>query len=163
MKKYILDENSKLIDKIEDGDRLRILREKTANFLGKTFFWKIDFVKINYAELMLLSDMLTNSERLFLFAVLPYIGYSDNCIRYINGRQLRFSDFREIIEFKKSKIYGILSSLSGKVVIVKYNKKYFMNPWIATRGSRINKNLKNLFGEYFVLTKGKKWSEIKDE
>ncbi len=163
MEKFIIDKNGKILDKIEDGDRLRILRKKSLNLLNKTFFLKIDFVKINYAELMLLRGSLTKNECLFLFVIMPFTGYMDNCIRYRNGVPLDFCEFMEISEMSRSSMYRTLTSLSKKMIVLKNRKKYYMNPWIANRGSRINKSLKILFGDYFILTKGKKWSDIKDE
>lgn len=163
MEKFIIDKNGKILDKIENGDRLRILRKKSLILLNKTFSLKIGFVKINYDELMLSIGMLTNSERSFILVIIPFIGSSDNCIKYKNGVPLDFCDFMEISDFKRSMVFRLLHSLSKKMIILKNNERYYVNPWIANRGSRINKSLKILFGDYFVRTKGKKWSEIKDE
>jgi len=38
--------------------------------------------------------------------------------------------------------------------------QYFINPWIGSRGSKLNKVLRTMFKNYYIRTIGKKWSEL---
>jgi hypothetical protein len=42
------------------------------------------------------------------------------------------------------------------------NNQWFVNPWLFSRGSTINKVLKTMFQNYHIRTKGCRWKDLGD-
>ncbi len=104
-------------------------------------------------------------EKAFLYTIAPYVGYEDCCIKNINGKELDMDDFVGLSGMSRDKAYRTIKSLIGKDILYKgknsKNVQYFVNPWLFSRGTRVNKVLKRMFKNYRIRTKNNiKWSEL---
>jgi len=103
-------------------------------------------------------------EKAFLYAIAPYVGYEDCCIKYDNGKELNFNTLSDITGISTGKLSEVIKGLIDKDILYKgknsKNVQYFVNPWLFCKGNRINKVLKTMFKNYYIRTLGKKWSEL---
>jgi len=153
-----------------DGDRLIRRRSieayKQMKNDSESQEWNLEhFYKGNSDELKAIINELNVYEKAVLFSISPYVGYTDCCIRYENGKELTIEAMQEISGISKSKMYEVLSSLQEKDILYKgknsKNVQYFMNPYLFCKGPRINKVLKTMFKNYKIRIKnGKRLGEI---
>lgn len=131
--------------------------------------WKIEhFYRGNIEEICKVMKSLDVYEKAFLFAIAPYVGYEDCCLKYpSNGIELKFETLVDISGISRSKLSSVIAGLVEKDIIYKgknsNNIQYFVNPWLFCKGSRINKVLKTMFKNYSVQIKdGTLWKDLKE-
>ncbi len=125
------------------------------------------FYKGNIDELRKNMSNLDVYEKAFLFSIVPYIGYEDCCLKYDNGRELKFESLLEITGISRAKLQSVVNSLIEKDIIYKGKNsnaiQYFVNPWLFCKGNRINKVLRTMFKNYKIqVFDGTKWKDLKE-
>lgn len=134
----------------KNRNRKKFVNQNTSGYYNSLFD---TFTKVNVDEMRLLLGTLDVYECSFLFSVLPYVGYLDCKIRYDNGKPLYAKDFARLMPMSMSKIYKVISSLEEKCIICKYKGAFYVNPWIFSKGVKINRNLKGIFADYLIRSK----------
>lgn len=182
----IIDENGEIKDKIDcirivglnDGDR--VVRKKSIEHYkrkkeeeknnpcdDKRYINVVSdtFTKIGIRELKCILKELNVFEKAFILGCMPYVGYEDCRIKKSNGMPLGVDDFIYVCGISKSKVYDVISSLIDKHVLYKRKKNnkifYYICPWIAFRGIKLDSSLKDMFGEYEIRCKNMtKWKDL---
>lgn len=171
----VVDENGEIIEGrvaiLNEGDR--VVRRRSLEFLkGKEKRKPIhvgeyiniladNFVMCHLDELKLISEALDMYEKGMLMTVMPYVGYEDCCIKKGDGTPLNVNDFTKLTGLSKSKVYKIVASLIEKNILYKDKKGYFVNPWLFYKGTKLNKDLIYMFGEYEIRCKDMmKWIDL---
>jgi hypothetical protein len=165
-------ETGEIIDSINDGDR--VVRKQSIDYLKRKsnadakecLKWDLtNFMKMNIPEIHLWMSELSQSEKAFLFSIVPYVSY-DDCHLQINGVDVGTEDLVFITGLSRSLVYSTIDSLVAKDILYRgknsKNRQYFVNPWIFCKGNMINKVLKTMFKNYKVrVCGGKKWGDMK--
>ncbi|RPH40165.1 MAG: hypothetical protein EHM87_22795 [Burkholderiales bacterium] len=165
--RYILDvKTGKIVDELKEGDR--ILRKGSCDYLSETQEWVIEkFSKSGMDEIRKLMLDLNVNEKAYMFCVSVYVGYTDCCLKYDNGKILDIDDFIYMTKLSKSTVYNVLNSLRKKDIIFRGKNSqgdlYFMNPWLYCRGNRISNVLKTMFKNYKIRVINKRWGDMEDE
>lgn len=123
------------------------------------------FTKADTKEFKLLLGELNVYEKAFLLSVMPYVGYEDCAIKKDNGSPLSVKECAQISGMSERKAFEVISSLKDKCIIYKgktgKETQYFMNPWLFSKGNKLNKVLKYMFRNYKVRCKGMKpWKDL---
>lgn len=171
---------------LEHGDR--VLRKKSAEFLAikekygrdkaleeikesqkdKTVYMNCltdTFTKADTKEFKCLLKELDVYEKAFLLSVMPYVGYEDCAIKKDNGSPLNMKDFVSVSGISERKLFDVIGSLKDKCIIYKGKTgneiQYFMNPWLFSKGNKLNKVLKYMFRNYKIRSKGNvSWKDL---
>ena len=164
-------ETGEIVNEVYKGDR--VIRKASIDHLKKPkeelpedqTKWEMEqFYKGSIKELKLVSKQLTNAEVGFLFRVIPYISYIDCCIKHPNGKPIAIKGLTGITNTSRQSVSKTINSLVSKDILYKgRNSKefqYYVNPWLFVRGNITNKILKNMFRNYYIHTKGKKWKDL---
>lgn len=111
------------------------------------------FVKICIDCIPRLSELLTGSALGTMLALTPYIQYNSNIIAKNNsGRPLKNSDVERIMRYSNKTVKVIMDELVDKRVLFRgrtgTSYQYYANPYIFTKGRRINKTLEVMFKGY---------------
>lgn len=168
-------ETGEIINDLHQGDRIvranssesykKVVKknsENTSNYQT----WNLDnFYRANISELALWMDDLSHTEKAFLFSVSPYISFEDCRLVYANGVDIGTEDFIKITKLSRSVVYDTINSLIKKDILYKgrnsRTRQYFVNPWLFSKGNRINKVLKAMFGNYKIkVLNGKRWKDL---
>ena len=169
-------ETGEIVADIHPGDK--IVRSKSSESYRKQVKknsettpdyqkWDLDnFYRANISELALWMDDLSHTEKAFLFSVSPYISFEDCRLIYANGVDIGTEDFIKITKLSRSVVYDTINSLIKKDILYKgrnsRSRQYFVNPWLFSKGNRINKVLKGMFGNYKIrVLDGKRWKDLK--
>lgn len=129
--------------------------------------WTIrHFYKGNTDEIRKLLQDLSQNERAFLFSVVTYIGYNDCCIKHDDGKTMDASDLARITKMGKSLLYATIESLRQKDIVYKGKNsggmQYFVNPWLFSKGNKIDSVLRTMFKNYKIKVMGNQtWGSIK--
>jgi hypothetical protein len=163
--KRLIDENGEVLTELNDNDR--ILRSSSIEYLKDTEVWEIEhFFKGNIDELKMITQELSTYARSVLFSILPYISYTDCCLKSERDT-LSFDDLQKICNISQGKLCDVLEELRKKDIICRAKNSretiYFINPWIVCRGNRINRVLQTMFKNYRVRVINKTWKEIISE
>lgn len=172
-------ETGEIVTDIHPGDRIvrhkssesyrKVVKKNADNNSVKDEFqkWDLDnFFRANISELSLWMDDLSQAEKAFLFSVSPYISFEDCRLIYGNGIDIGTEKFIEITNMSRSLVYETINSLIKKDILYKgrnsRSRQYFINPWLFSKGNRINKVLKGMFGNYKIrVLNGKRWKDLK--
>ena len=151
----------------KDGDRVRIIRKETVDYLSDKADWTTGgFFKGYVGELRKILPTLSQSEKSLLMSVAPYVSYFDCHLEYSNGKDVDINGIVRITGYTKKTVIGILKSLVDKDILYRgknsQNYQWFVNPWLFNRGSTINKVLKAMFKNYYIHTKGCRWKDLGD-
>lgn len=118
------------------------------------------FAKVDVKELKCILNELDVFERGFLLSVVPYVGY-DSSLKKSNGRAVLMKDLVKISGISQRKLYDILKELTSYYIICKKNDVFYINPWLISKGDKLSKDLKDMFGEYRVRCKHmKRWADL---
>lgn len=155
--------NGKRIVGLNDGDR--VIRRASVEFLkareeGKRKYTlekasgyinclSDTFVKVNDFELECIVEGLDVYEKAMLMTVLPYVRY-DCSVKRLNGRAVKMKELVKLSGMSQRKAYLVLESLIDKCIVCKRGEAYYVNPWLFFRGNKIDKSLKDMFGDYLV-------------
>lgn len=159
-------DKDKIFVELNEGDR--VLRKNTIEYLKNTIKWDLEvFIKTHTGEIQKWLDELDVYEKAFLFCIGTFIGYTDCCIQYDNGKPIGTEDLIKLCGFKRTKAYQVINSLRKKDILLRCDSSighvYLMNPWIYCKGNRINKVLKKIFENYKVkVCVGIEWKYIDD-
>ena len=123
------------------------------------------YSKTNTDELRLLLPELNKNERIVLFSLLPYVGYDDCLLRHMNGKELNIESIAKVSSLSVSTVEKVVESLRNKDILYKgknsRNVQYFINPWICSRGNKLNKVLRTMFKNYKIrIYNGVRWQEL---
>ncbi|HHX60331.1 MAG TPA: hypothetical protein GX707_06290 [Epulopiscium sp.] len=171
----VSDNTGEITDAIYPGDR--IVRGESSESYRKYVKnkskdepsyqkWDLDnFYRANISELTLLLEDLSQTEKAFLFSISPYISFEDCHLKYHNNADMGTEDLVRITKMPRNTVYKTIKSLIDKDVLYKgmnsKTRQYFVNPWIFSKGSRINKVLKTMFGNYEIRILGnKRWKDL---
>lgn len=153
---------------LNEGDR--ILRAKSIKSNKEnnkdSMDWSIgNFLKFYVPEMSLMLKELSNTEKAFLFSIMPYVSYDDCHLQYGNGVDISTEDLVEITGSARSVVYETINSLVKKDVLYRgknsRNRQFFVNPWLFSKGNRVNKVLKTMFKNYRIkVLGGKMWKDI---
>jgi group I intron endonuclease len=123
-----------------------------------------NFIKINIDELMLQLKILSFTEKVFLFSILPYVDY-DCSLKYKNERYMSIKNIIALTSIPKTTVYNSINSLIQKKIIykIKNNNKtiIFINPWLFLKGNKLDEILKIIFANYKIKSLNKKWCSLK--
>lgn len=107
------------------------------------------FCKVFFEELQIILPELTNDEKIFLFSVIPYVSYEDNCLKYTNGKPIATKDLIRLVGISRSQTYETIKSLVNKKLLYKIKngktKNYFINPKLFSKGRKINEEVLAMF------------------
>lgn len=149
----IVNDDGEIVGEINEGDS--ILRKASSDYLESTIPWGKDmkFVKICIDCIPRLSELLTGSALGTMLALTPYIQYNSNIIAKNNGgRPLKNSDVERIMRYSNKTVKVIMDELVDKRVLFRgrtgTSYQYYANPYIFTKGRRINKTLEVMFKGY---------------
>lgn len=128
--------------------------------------WDLDnFYRANIGELELLMKELSQIEKAFLFSISPYVSFEDSHLQYNNGVDIGTEDLVKITGMSRATVYRTIDDLIAKDVLYKgknsRSRQYFVNPWLFSKGNRINKVLKTMFKNYKIrMLDNKKWKDL---
>ena len=175
---YIEVDNNQRIEVFDEGDmhikrasiesykkNKEFIESKKAEESDKYMSWDLKhYAKTNTDELRILLPELGKNEKIVIFSILPYVGYDDCLLKYSNGKELNIESISKISGLSISTVEDVVESLRHKDILYKgknsRNVQYFVNPWICSRGNRINKVLKTMFKNYKIRTLGIRWKEL---
>lgn len=143
----------------------KFIESKKEEESDKYMSWDLKhYSKTNTDELKLLLPELNKNEKIVIFSILPYVGYDDCLLRHTNGKELNIESISKISGLSVSTVEDVVVSLRYKDILYKgknsRNVQYFINPWICSRGNRINKVLKTMFKNYKIRTLGVRWKGL---
>lgn len=143
----------------------QLIKSKKIEESDKYISWDLKhYAKTNTDELRLLLPKLSKNEKIVILSILPYVGYDDCILKYSNGKELNVESISKISGLSISTVEDVVESLRHKDILYKgknsRNVQYFVNPWICSRGNRINKVLKTMFKNYKIRTLGVRWREL---
>lgn len=126
-----------------------------------------NYIRVNAEELEKLVPELNASERAFIFSVLPYVSYTSCELEYRNHVTIQTEGLEKITGLKKTALYGVIKSLVKKNILYRGRNgnglQFFMNPWVVSKGTAINKTLKAMFKNYKIRSLGnKQWGSLKN-
>lgn len=157
-----------VIDSIYEGDRVvhsGKIRDAKPDY--PTVFWdNDDFHKGYNKELKLLMSELSTAEKSLLFSVMPYIQYDSCCLSFDDNTDIQSEDMADICGISRKTAYFIIDVLVQKDILYRgknsRGRQYYINPWLFSKGNRINKTLKSMFKNYKIRSlNNKKWSQLK--
>lgn len=171
---YLEVNQNQRIEVLEEGDMhiKKASRESYKKYMignigesDKYMSWDLKhYSKTNTDELKLLLPELSKNEKIVIFSILPYVGYDDCLLRHTNGKELNIESISKISGLSVSTVEDVVVGLRHKDIIYKgknsRNVQYFINPWICSRGNRINKVLKTMFKNYKIRTLEARWKEL---
>lgn len=154
-----------VIGEIEPGDR--IVRKKSIEHLKSVREWKIDhYYRGNLREIAKWMKDLTPQEKAILFTVSPYVGWEDCCLKHENGNMVTFGFIVEMSCLSRGAVSKAINGLIGKDILYRgknsKERQYFMNPWLFSKGNRINSILQTMFRNYKIrVCQNIKWGNLK--
>lgn len=128
--------------------------------------WDLDnFYRANISELSLLMKELSQTEKAFLFSISPYVSFEDSHLQYGNGVDIGTEELVKITGMSRATVYRTVEDLVAKDVLYKgknsRSRQYFVNPWLFSKGNRINKVLKTMFKNYKIrMLDNTKWKNL---
>lgn len=151
-------ESGSVVGTLGEGDRV-IHRREALSSVSDTIDWKMEeFLKGGTRELASWMNDLNKNERCFLFSVMPYVGYTDCCLKKKNGDCLGSEELVQITGLRRATLYETIDSLIKKDILYRgknsRERQYFVNPWFFVRGSRVNKVLQTMFKNYRIRVLG---------
>jgi len=166
IKVFVDSETGEVLDEIYEGDRTKITRKASIEYLSKFEVWNLEsFFKGHIGELEEIMEELKPSEKAFLFSIVPKVGYEDCCLKHKNGNVLNQGDLVRLSGLSRATVSDVIKSLVQKNILYQGRNgketQYFVNPWLFCKGNRINKVLKTMFRNYRVrVCGGMKWKDL---
>lgn len=159
MAKYIVNEDGTIVNTISDDEMIikigngdRVVRKKTLDYFEDTKELKKRFIKVNDNAI---SALYVYGK--YICLLLKYVGYMDGILRFNNGIYLTNKSISKIFGISERNTIKILNDLIKEDVIHKHKKKnknyYTFNPWIASKGKRVNTDLYNEFKMSYWVNK----------
>ena len=165
---YVMTNDGVITDEFHKGDsytkHTKQAKENKAKFLQEEnecqiFNEGVSFVKLYDDILDELRKNLTPSEFTFVISLAKHVSYKDCILRTNgnpNGKFLAAKDISELLDVEDSRVRRLLSSLIKKGVLGRHqtgckdrpdimNKVITCNPYIFTRGNKVNTTILSLF------------------
>lgn len=146
----VVSNNGEIIDEICVGDK--IIRKSTSDYLDSTIEIGKDkrFVKLFESTIDALGDeALTGKQWRILMIIIRYFRYDSGLISFENGNPLTVDHISDLTNIPKRTVFDSMEKLVTKKIIAKnkvgYEIKYYINPFIFCKGTRINKTLYSMF------------------
>lgn len=157
-------ETGEVLNELNEGDKAKIIKKATLNYLETTQEWDIPFSKCNHEELKKLILDLNTYERSLLFTLGIYVNYTDCCLKHSNDKELEWKFILKISGMSESQLSKTMNKLIKKDIIYKGKNsegiQYFVNPWLFCKGNRINKVLQTMFKNYKIkVCQNVKWND----
>jgi len=137
---------------INQGDR--IIRKASVDYLNDTEKWipEDSFIKAYPEALRKASSKMTGTECFMSIYLMPYISYTTGMLMKGNNQPLKRKDMLRIFDMTEKTFDNNMNSLILKGIFSK-NKvgrevQYFANPYLFTKGNKINKTLKSMFRNF---------------
>lgn len=113
---------------------------------------KSKFVKLYTDKLREVITILTSSETMVAMYMVSYIDYYSNMLKRPDGLPVSNKDIAEDSGFSEKHITELMKSLVSKKIFARTEVgrgyQYFANPYIFTKGNRINATLYAMFKNY---------------
>lgn len=113
---------------------------------------KSKFVKLYTDSLREVIEVLTNTEVMVSMYMVSYIDYYSNMLKRADGLPVSNKDIAVDSGFSEKHITDIMKSLVSKRIFARTEVgrgyQYFANPYIFTKGNRINATLYAMFKNY---------------
>jgi len=148
-------ETGEYLKDLYSGDR--ILRNESLEYLGKTVEINKNelYIKVFQSVLSSLIEECTGAELRLLFYLSQYLQYNSGLVA-LKNRPLTRKEIAENTGLSLKTLDRLLSSLQRKEIIYKNRAKkvieIYINPWLFMRGTRVYKELYNMF-------KNSKWAD----
>jgi hypothetical protein len=133
---------------------IKICEAKNNNMTEKRIPWKTKdkFIKLYVDNLREIISELTGTETMVTMFIIPYIDYYSNMLKSSSGFPISNSDIVKISGFSEKYVSEIMDSLVTKRIFsrnrIGRGYQYFANPFIFTKGNRINATLFDMFKNY---------------
>lgn len=120
----------------------------------RTIAWKTKdkFVKIYVDSVREVISELTSSETFAVMSVISYIDYYSNMLKGNDKMPLNTADIATLTGFSEKHTISLMDSLVTKKIFARNrvgrSYQYFANPFIFTKGNRINATLYAMFKNY---------------
>lgn len=120
----------------------------------RTIAWKTGhkFVKIYVDSVREVIPELTSAETFAVMSVISYIDYYSNMLKAVDKTPLNTADISTITGFSEKHTINLMDSLVTKKIFARTrvgrSYQYFANPFIFTKGNRINATLFAMFKNY---------------
>lgn len=148
----VIDENGQVLTTINSGDR--ILRKESVDHLSETIPWgkDMDFVKM-YSHFSKVALGLSGGATVIAVVLAEYIAYQSNLIcNRCQTNPLNNDDICRITGYEKRQVLRLMTELVEKKVFARtkvgHSYQYYANPYIYSKGARINKTLEAMFRNY---------------
>jgi hypothetical protein len=148
-----------IIDHLYEGDSILRDKSKDANEKYIRNFNKGEsFLKIYDRVMPELCEKLSKAELSTAMMLLPYISYDDCILKHGDGSIIKLQDFPDLLGLSYDRVRKIIKSLTTLGVLGIFEtgckekpklmfKCYVFNPYIASKGTTINKSVAALFAE----------------
>lgn len=153
MGRYVV-EDGVITQEAYPGDRIRIERKKTLEFLNETLSFKEVnngrvFTSFYNGSLVDVTKMLTSQEMLVFNYMMERTWLRSYHVAYGNSRPVTRSSIANALKINVTSVDRILNKLIDKDIIAKVKRGhriiYFANPYIMKKGDRINKTIEAMF------------------
>jgi len=152
----VIDENGEIINYINIEDR--IMRKESVDYLVDTEKWipESSFIKTYPKALKKASSKMTGTECFIAITLIAYINYTTGMLINNNNQPLKRKNMLRIFDMTEKTFDNNMKSLVRKGIFSK-NKvgretQYFANPYLFTKGNKINKTLKSMFRNHTFET-----------
>ena len=143
-------ETAEIVNEIYTGDK--IVRAETTKYLQQTveIGKEKSFIKLFENTIVALgNEALTGNQWRVLTTIIKYFRYDSGLVSFRNGKPLTVEDISNISKLPLSSCFMAVDKLVQKKIIGKskvgHDIKYYMNPFIFCRGTRINRTLFTMF------------------
>lgn len=155
----INEETGEIIDHIYEGDSILRDKSKEVNEKYERNFNKGEsFLKVYDKVMPELRSKLSKTELSTTLMLLPYISYEDCILKNDDGSVIKLPDFQNLLGLSYDRTRKIIKSLTTLGVLGMFEtgckekpkvmfKCYVFNPYIASKGTTINKSVAGLFAE----------------
>lgn len=162
--KYLVNEDGVILNTINEGDKVKIVRKETLDFV-KSEDDKIElnadanFIKLYTNTLKdLINENLTSADFKVILVCLEHLRYETGAVAFENnGDFLSQQDIIKASKLSKMSVYTSIERLVDKKILHKgiTGKEYqlFMNPFIFMKGIKVNKTLCSMFAK-------SKWNKV---
>lgn len=171
---YLVDSDGIIVRELANGDRIVTKKqaESYKSIVDKEESEKVlpmkytEFLTLNTRELRCVSDELDVYTWNVFTKLIMNVDFNTSLLCWHGEYDLTLGDLCEICGVERHKLAKCIKTLVQKyfmalVVVGKGTNKYLINPWFCIKGRYINANLKHIFGEYEVRSKGMKmWNDL---
>lgn len=144
MERVIVDKNTgEIIGEMATGDK--ILKKKSYQFLRNNLKVNYNnFLLLNQESLIKMNEFLTGNEFRYFFMLLAYVQYAGRPLGSAR-KPMAMKELAKDLEISNSTLYRNLTSLEEKGLVKKIDNEIYINPYIAVKGTRVDKEILEMF------------------